>query len=487
MKENNKSQESKTNKSTDPKVNRFTVVILAAGQGKRMKSPLPKVLHPVAGYPMVSRVVSSVKMAGATDIRVVVGHGENLVRQVLEPMGVSIFKQVQQNGTADAVRSADIDSMEGPVLILNGDHPLITPEDIKRLREDYTNGTKGITVATAKLKKPAQFGRIIRKNGEVVTIVEARDASHDTLKINEINTGIYLLDASILKKLLPLIENRNSQKEFYFTDIINLAKQHNYPVHGVVMPKHVARGVNSQQELAQATKNIFLRNVKRHLENGVMFIDPSSAYVEDEVYIGSATVVYPNVFIKSGTQIGSFCVLESNTYLSKVSLEDSVQIRGGSYLEECVIRNKAIVGPYARIRPGSDIGVDARIGNFVELKNAKLDTGAKANHLTYLGDVEIGEGTNIGCGTITCNYAVDKKKYKTKIGKNVFVGSDSQFIAPVTIGDNAVIGSGSTITKDVPSRALAVARGKQFIKENYAPVFIKEDHKSEHQQEMKKE
>jgi bifunctional UDP-N-acetylglucosamine pyrophosphorylase / glucosamine-1-phosphate N-acetyltransferase len=448
----------------------FSVIILAAGRGVRMASALPKVLHPVAGSPMVLRVLEQCRKAGAGEIRVVVGFGEALVRQVVEPAGGVCFRQVDQKGTGDAVRAAKPETLEGPVLILNGDHPLIEAEDIKKIVENFKETSEEITVITAKLKKPGSYGRIVRSGGNVRAIVEAKDASADTLKINEVNTGIYMLDAKLLHKLLPLVQNKNAQGEFYLTDIISLGMEHKIKVNGVVLNSRVATGVNSQIELSNATRRVYLRKAKQLLEAGVMIIDPKNTYIEDSVEVGASSVIYPGCFLKGRTKIGQFTVLEPNCFVNHAVIGDSVQVRAGSYLEECEIKEKAVLGPYARIRPETVIGREAHIGNFVELKKVVFGDRAKANHLTYLGDAEVGEGTNIGCGTITCNYAVDRKKYKTVIGKNVFVGSDSQFIAPVTIGDNAVIGSGSTITKDVPANALGVARAKQFVKENYVSV-----------------
>lgn len=434
-----------------------------------MNSSLPKVLHPVAGNAMLLRIIDQARKAGAKEVRVVVGYGENLVRDLVEPTGAVCFRQHEQKGTADAVKSAQPSSLTGPVIILNGDHPLIEAADIKRVLEDFTNGAGGVTLVTAKVKKPGSYGRIVRQQGHLKAIVEAKDASAETLKINEINTGIYMLDAELLNKFLPRITNANAQKEFYLTDIISLAIENDVPVSTLKLPAHVAVGVNSQEELANATRKVFLRKVKKLLAEGVMIVDPRATYIEDEVEIGASTVIYPNAYIKGKTKIGSFCVIEPGAFINRVQCEDSVQIKAGSYLEDCVIKKKAVIGPYARLRPETEIGEEARVGNFVEMKKVKFGKGAKAGHLTYLGDAEVGEETNIGCGTITCNYAADHKKYKTKIGKNVFVGSDTQFIAPIEIGDGAVIGSGSTITKDVPAQALAVARGKQIIKENYVP------------------
>lgn len=413
----------------------FSAIVLAAGKGVRMNSSLPKVLHPVAGLPMISRILKELKLAGAGEIRVVVGYGDTLVRQVVEPSGAISFKQVEQKGTADAVRSAQPETLKGPVLIINGDHPLVLAADIKRVYEDFRNSEGGLTLVTAKVKKPGSYGRIVRQGGQLRAIVEAKDASSDTLKINEVNTGIYMVDAELLNQLLRAVNNNNAQKEFYLTDIISIAIENKIKVSTVKLHSRVAAGVNSQLELSMATKKVFLRKVKKLMEDGVVVIDPLTTYIEDDVQIGAASVIYPHTFIKSGTRLGLFCVVEPGVFLSRVICEDGVQIKAYSHLDNCTVRAQAQVGPFARLRPETEIGKEAHVGNFVEMKKVNFGPGAKAAHLTYLGDAEVGAGTNIGCGTITCNYAADRKKYKTKIGKNVFVGSDTQFVAPIEVGD----------------------------------------------------
>lgn len=456
----------------------LTVIALAAGKGTRMKSPLPKVLHPVAGRPMIEKVIFASKKAGASEVRVIVGHGQALVRQVVEPMGVSCYEQKEQLGTGHAVRCANIDELNGHVIIMNGDHPLIEATDIKDFYTQFKDQRCDLAVVTARLKNPAEFGRIIRHEGKLKAIVEAKDASADTLKINEVNTGIYVVKADVLKEYLPKIKNNNSKKEYYLTDLISLCIEDNLRVLPLLATPKVAVGVNTQAELSKATRLLFRRKAERLMEEGVLILDPRSTYIEESAEVGPGSVIYPNVFIRGRSRIGSFSVLESNAFISDSEVGDSVQIRAGSYLESAKVLNKASVGPYARLRPETTICEEAHVGNFVEMKKVTFGKKSKAGHLTYLGDAEVGEGVNIGCGTITCNYAADKKKYKTKIGNNVFVGSDTQFVAPITIGDNAVIGSGSTITKDVPANALGVARGKQFIKENYVkPEPVSESEK----------
>jgi len=459
----------KSSETTPKEPNKLAMIILAAGKGTRMKSPLPKVLHPVAGRPMIEKVIQASKKAGATDLRVIVGHGQALVRSVVEPMGVTCFPQEQQLGTADAVKSAQVETIEGDVIIMNGDHPLIEADDILKFLQYFREEKCDLAVVTAVVKNPGEFGRIVRHAGTLKAIVEAKDASADTLKIREINTGIYVAKASILAEYLPQIKNHNAKKEFYVTDLISLCIEDDCKVMAIKASPKVAVGVNNQIELAHATKLIFQRKAKRLMEDGVLMLDPSCTYIEESVEVGAGSVIYPNVFLRGATKVGSFSVIEPQVFISDCIIADSVQIRAGSYLEQSVIHSRATVGPYARLRPQTSIGEEAHVGNFVEMKKVKFGKKSKAGHLTYLGDAEIGEDVNIGCGTITCNYAADKKKYQTKIGNRVFVGSDTQFVAPIEVGDDAIIGSGSTITKNVPAKALAVARGKQVIKENYTP------------------
>ncbi len=449
-------------------------IVLAAGKGTRMKSPLPKVLHPVAGVPMISYVLSALRSMGTKEIRVVVGHGSDLVKSNVEPLGAQTFLQEEQLGTAHAVSAAKPEELDGDVLILNGDHPLIQMEDLQKFYTAFQESEASLALMTADLEEPGAFGRVIRHKTELRAIVEAKHASPETLKIKEINTGIYLLKSGVLKEYLPQIEMHPEKQEYYLTDLIEIAHENHLKMLAYKSNSRVAFGVNTQEELAKATKSLFQAKSKSLMQEGVVIVDPSNTYIEPTATIGTGSVVYPGAYVRGLSNIGSFCVLEPNVQIINSDIEDSVQIRAGSYLEDAKVSKKAVIGPYARLRPETEIGESARIGNFVELKKTKFGKESKANHLTYLGDAEIGENVNIGCGTITCNYAADKKKYKTKIGDGSFVGSDTQFVAPVTVGKNAIIGSGSTITKDVPDDALAVARGKQFIKEAYAKKYLKD-------------
>lgn len=460
---------------TKTDLNPLSVIILAAGKGTRMKSPLPKVLHPAAGSPIIKKVIDAVKGAGAEEIRVVVGHGEALVRKVIEPMGVSCHTQTNQWGTADAVKAADVATLKGDVLILNGDHPLIEVSDVQQILRDFRDTRADLAVVSAVVKKPGSLGRIVRHHGELRAIVEASDASADTLKINEINTGIYVVRAEILSTYLPQITNHNKKGEFYLTDIISLCQEAGEKVKAIATRAAVGFGVNTQEELAQATSLLFARKRKSLMEAGVVMIDPKTVYVEDEVEIGLGSVIYPNVYLRGRTKIGTVCMIEPGCYLAHAVVEDGVHVKAYSYFENAIVRTRAQVGPFARLRPETEIGPEAHVGNFVEMKKVRFGARSKAGHLTYLGDATIGEDVNIGCGTITCNYAVDKKKYRTVIGDRVFVGSDTQFVAPIEVGADAIIASGSTITKDVPAKAMAIARGQQVNKENWQPKTSKKD------------
>lgn len=448
----------------------WSVIFLAAGLGTRMRSPLPKVLHPVAGRPMLVRAIEQVKNLGIAEIRVVAGYGMRLVESVVGNLGVGIFNQTEQKGTAHAVTSARPGDMGGYILILNGDHPLIESDDLLKIIYSFAEQDLDLGVVTCDLKNPKEFGRIVRQHGQIRAIVEAKDASAQTLAIKEINTGIYCVKASVLNTLLPQVSNHNSKQEFYLTDIIGLGLTGGFKVGTMRAHPRVAFGVNTQAELAKATAYLYQKKAKALMDSGVLVLDPKSTYIEELVKIDPGTAIYPNVVIRGNTKIGSMGSIEPGVFIVDSYIENGVHIKAHSYLERVRIQSEAQVGPFARLRPETHIGPGAHVGNFVEMKKVKFGAKSKAGHLTYLGDAEIGEGVNIGCGTITCNYAVDKKKYKTVIGKGVFVGSDTQFVAPVTVGDHAVIGSGSTITKDVPAKALAVARAKQVTREDWVKI-----------------
>ncbi|OFZ30538.1 MAG: UDP-N-acetylglucosamine diphosphorylase/glucosamine-1-phosphate N-acetyltransferase [Bdellovibrionales bacterium RIFCSPHIGHO2_01_FULL_40_29] len=456
----------------------MTAIILAGGQGTRMKSPLPKVLHPVAGKPMIIRTLEGCQQAGVQNLRLVVGHGQNLVKSVLDPiqemLQVKIYVQDQQLGTADAVKAADLGSLQGDVLIMNGDHPLIKTADIKNFFASFQKLNLDLAVFTVEVSEKNDFGRIVRANGKLQSIVEVKEASAEVLKIKEINTGIYVVKAEVLQKLIPQVKNENAKKEFYLTDIITLARDKALKVDAILSENgDIAHGVNSQMELAAATAKVYASNCEKLLNNGVIILDPKTTYIEDTVIVGAGAVLYPGVFLRGKTAIGAFSVVEPNCFISDSVINDGVQIKAGSYIEKTIIHSQASVGPYARLRPDTTIGQGAHVGNFVEMKKVNFGAKSKAGHLTYLGDADIGEDVNIGCGTITCNYAADKKKYKTIIKDRVFVGSDTQLVAPVTVESDSIIASGTTVTKDVPAGALALSRTAQVNKEGYAKKFKK--------------
>ncbi|MEM7647228.1 MAG: bifunctional UDP-N-acetylglucosamine diphosphorylase/glucosamine-1-phosphate N-acetyltransferase GlmU, partial [Pseudomonadota bacterium] len=394
----------------------LSAIILAAGKGTRMNSPLPKVLHPVAGAPMIHRVISAVKACGAQETRVVVGYGEELLRQVTEPLGVTCCRQAEQKGTGDAVRSADPSTLGDHVLIINGDHPLVSGSRLKKAYDYFMEKGLDLLVLSANLENPGSYGRIVRHHDRLKAIVEVKDASEDTKKIKEVNTGIYFIKRQTLNEYLPQIQANNQQGEYYLTDLISLCIENDGAVDALPVDPSLSFGVNTQKELALATKAVFREKALRLMEEGVMVLDPENTYIEETVRIGSGSMLYPGCFIKGNTQLGSFCVVEPNAFIQDSMIGQSVQVRAGSYLENAKVGDQVVLGPYARLRPETEIGDQAKIGNFVEMKKVKFGAKSKANHLAYLGDAEVGENTNIGCGVITCNYAADKKKYKTKIG-----------------------------------------------------------------------
>ncbi len=431
----------------------FTSIILAAGKGTRMKSPLAKVLHKVAGRTLLASVYEEFKLLGSNDIRIVVSPDGEAIKSSLEKADAVFHTQKKPVGTANAVLSAVDTNMEPMVVIANGDHPLLEAGDLKKVIEDFKNNDASLSLLSCRLKKPGHFGRIIRsENNKFLKVVEFLEATGQQKEINEINTGIYLVDAKVLTQYLPKIKNNNSKKEFYLTDIIQLCVSDGLKVEAVPVHPRVAFGVNNQKQLSVASQYKYKRNIEKHMESGVTFEDPSSCYIDTGVEIKAGAVIEPGVRLRGDSFVGSETIIKS-----------------GSSVEDSIVGSNCIIGPYARLRGGCKIEDFCEIGNFVELKKTIFKKKAKAKHLAYIGDAEVGEESNIGCGVITCNYAVDRKKYKTIIGDRVFVGSDVQFVAPVNIGDDSYIASGSTITKKVESGDLAIARGRQKNIKNYRP------------------
>jgi bifunctional UDP-N-acetylglucosamine pyrophosphorylase/glucosamine-1-phosphate N-acetyltransferase len=428
----------------------ISVVILAAGKGTRMKSNLPKVLHKISGIPMLFHIINEAKKI-SDDITVVLAHQYNLVKEEIEKnyKNIKIHKQDITNfpGTGGALKGLEFDSNK-KVLILNGDMPLITKESLEKL----TNSNAPIAMSVLNLNNPEGYGRVIIKDGGVKEIIEQKDASDEIKKIKIVNAGVYAILGEILNDFIPNLNNNNAQKEYYLTDIIKYASAKNILIEPIEVDEKEFMGVNSKLHLAKA-ENFMQERIKNALmEDGVILRNPESIFIDIRAkFIGEVT-------LENGAIIEGNSVIENST------------IRAYSVIEDSVIKNSSI-GPMAHIRPNSNIS-NSHIGNFVEVKKSKLND-IKAGHLSYLGDSEIESGTNIGAGVITCNYD-GKAKYKTKIGKNVFVGSDTQLIAPLTIEDNTIIAAGSTITNDVPKGALAISRIKQKIVESFYYKFFKE-------------
>jgi len=457
-------------------------VILAAGLGTRMKSSLAKVLHPVAGRPMLMYTLDNVLALKPVKTAVVVGHQADKVKALLPPGVVPAF-QKEQKGTAHAAsvglgrlgaggaRGANKGATGGAgdtLLLVSGDTPLLGHETLKGLISYHKQKKADITVLTAYLDDPAGYGRIVREDGIVKRIVEQKDATPSEREIGEINSGTYCFDIASLKKALSEVRSENAQGEFYLTDVIEIVQKNGGKVAGFpVDDPMVAMGVNSRTELAMAEKEIRKKINQRLMNSGVTMTDPESTYISAEVKIGPDTIIHPGNHITGSTSIGPGCLLMAGNIISGSVIGGGVKVKGYSVIEDSRISERAEVGPFAHLRPGSVVGAEARVGNFVELKKAEIGQGTKASHLTYLGDAVIGRNVNIGAGTITCNYD-GFSKFKTVIGDDVFVGSDTQFIAPVNIGNGALIAAGSTITKDVPDNALALSRAPQMNRENWA-------------------
>ena len=444
-------------------------VVLAAGLGTRMKSGLAKVLHPLAGRPMLSHTLENVLSLKPEKTAVVIGHQAEKVRSILPP-GVIPAMQKEQKGTAHAaeVGLGALREADGILLLLSGDTPLLDTETLKGLVSYHKRKKADMTILTAFLEEPFGYGRIVREDGRIKKIVEQKDASASERGIKEINSGTYCFNIKSLKKALKDVRSANAQGEFYLTDVVEILRRKGGRVAGIpVEEPATALGVNSRVELAAAEKIIRAKINRRLMASGVTIIDPDSTYISAVASIAPDTIIHPGNSITGKTDIGPGCVLMPGNIISESVLGTGVIVKGYSVIEDSKISDEAHIGPFAHLRPGSLVGTGARVGNFVELKKASLGEGTKASHLTYIGDATIGKNVNIGAGTITCNYD-GFSKFRTVIGDDVFVGSDSQFIAPVNIGKGALIAAGSTITKDVPKDALALSRAPQMNRENWA-------------------
>lgn len=452
------------------------ILILAAGLGTRMRSSLAKVLHQVGGRPLISHVCRTAAALAPEKIYIVVGHqGGDVSQAVLSEItkDQAVFvDQEQQLGTGDAVNSARkfLEDRDSTLLILSGDVPLIRPETLAGLIQQH-NSHRGkgaaCTMLTVKLKDPSGYGRIVRgEDGIFERVVEQRDATDEEREIREINAGIYCFDTKKLFSALKDVRNNNAQGEYYLTDVPALLKASREDVsifqHG---DSQEIEGVNNRVQLADIERLLRRRTVaKLMLDYGVTFIDPKSAYISESARIGRDTVIYPGVTIEGDSVIGDGCVIRSGTRILNSVIGRNVLVLDNCLIADSEIADEAKVGPMAHLRGHAEIGREARIGNFVEVKKSKIGSGTKASHLTYLGDATIGENTNIGAGTITCNYD-GVKKNETHVGNNVKIGSDTMLVAPVTVGDGAVTGAGSVVTKDVEGKTLVIGAPARKIKD----------------------
>ncbi|MEZ9623909.1 bifunctional UDP-N-acetylglucosamine diphosphorylase/glucosamine-1-phosphate N-acetyltransferase GlmU [Vibrio sp. 10N.222.55.A3] len=439
---------------------KFSAVILAAGKGTRMYSNTPKVLHTLAGKPMVKHVIDTCNGLGAQNINLVYGHGGDQMKATLAEESVNWALQAEQLGTGHAVDQASAHFADDEkVLVLYGDVPLISPETIENLLDAQPNG--GIALLTVVLDNPMGYGRIIRRNGPVVAIVEQKDATDEQKLIKEINTGVMVATGGDLKRWLSGLSNDNAQGEYYLTDVIAAAHDEGRAVEAVhpVSPIEV-EGVNDRSQLARLERAYQATQADKLLKQGVMLRDPSRFDLRGELQCGMDVEIDTNVIIEGSVSIGDKVVIGTGCVLKDCEIDDNTVIRPYSVIEGATVGEDCTVGPFTRLRPGADMRNDSHVGNFVEVKNTRLGEGSKANHLTYLGDAEIGQRVNVGAGAITCNYD-GANKFKTIIGDDVFVGSDSQLIAPVTIGNGATVGAGSTVTRDVSENELVISRAKE--------------------------
>lgn len=443
-------------------------VILAAGQGTRMKSKLYKVLHPVCGKPMVQHVIDQVSDLNITKLATIVGYGAEKVKNQLGDATEYVIQE-EQLGTGHAVLQADsiLGDKEGITIVLCGDTPLITSETMKTLLDHHEKTKAKVTILTAHADDPTGYGRIVRNEaGQVGKIVEQKDADEDELNIQEINTGTYCFDNQALFDALKNVKNNNAQGEYYLPDVIEILKNKGEIISAYQTPSFdETLGVNDRVALAKAEKIMKQRINEQHMKNGVTIIDSEQTYISPDAKIGKDTVIHPGSVVNGQTIIGEDCVIGPHAEISNCVIGNRTVIRH-SVAADSEIGNEVNIGPFAHIRPSSQIMDEVKIGNFVEVKKSTFGRGSKASHLSYIGDAEIGNDVNLGCGSITVNFD-GKNKYLTKIEDGAFIGCNSNLIAPVTIGENAYVAAGSTITDNVPSRALSIARNRQTNKENY--------------------
>jgi bifunctional UDP-N-acetylglucosamine pyrophosphorylase/glucosamine-1-phosphate N-acetyltransferase len=446
------------------------VVVLAAGQGTRMKSNLPKVLHPLGGRPLFLHVLRTAKRLNPRPVAIVIGHGAEAVRSAYAGNDVAWILQEQQRGTGHAVLCAKeaFKGFKGEVIILSGDVPFIREQTLHMLVAHHRSRNAAVTLLTAFLDEPRGYGRILRDDhGNVTGIVEEKDATLGERGIREVNAGVYVVSAPFAFAALSEVKNHNQQGEYYLPDIVAIGLAQGADVETVrVDDVREMLGVNTREELAFMEKDLRQSINKKWMLAGVTFKDPDTTYIEDDVTIGKDTVIGPNTQLRGKTVVGERCQIDGSAFLTDAQIGDEVHLRFSVVMTGCRVANGAIIGPFAHLRPGSNLGPNVHIGNFVETKEAKIGEGTKANHLTYLGDVTIGSETNIGAGTITCNYD-GFHKYNTTIGDRVQVGSDTTLIAPISLGDDVYVATASTVRHDVPAGALVYNQRDERVREGW--------------------
>jgi bifunctional UDP-N-acetylglucosamine pyrophosphorylase/glucosamine-1-phosphate N-acetyltransferase len=446
-------------------VNQVTVVVLAAGEGKRMRSRQPKVLHPLCGRALIAYPLRAAR--ALADRFVVVAPPDTPTLRAVLPPEVQVVEQRERLGTGHAVLQAKDCCSAGMILVLPGDMPLISAETLERLVSHHRATEAAATILTAIVERPQGYGRVLRQGGRVKRVVEDRDATDDEKKVPEINTSVYCFAADRLWATLAEVKPDNDQGEYYLTDVIGILNRRGARVEAVVVSDpQEALGINDRKQLAAAAVVQRARTLDRLMEAGVTLLDPATTYVEDTVTIGADTVVHPHVIIEGPSTIGAEAIIGAGSHLTRVQLGERVHLKPYCILTDCVVEDEAILGPFCHLRPETYVGEGAHIGNFVELKKTRLGKRSKANHLAYLGDATIGVGVNIGAGAITCNYD-GLNKHPTFIGDDVFVGTNASLVAPITIGAKAYVGAGSTVTRDVSPGALIVERSTPVVKDGW--------------------
>jgi len=439
------------------------VVILAAGRGGRMNSTMPKVLHKIFDKPMLQHVVDSAAMLKPFKLGVVVGKHYKDIKDSLKGRDIFFAIQKEPKGTGDALSRSRtfLKDFKGTILVLNGDTPLIRPETLNKFVRLHRKEKNKISLVSFIAGNPAAYGRILRDaSGSILSIIEEKDATETQKKINEVNSGVYAIESEMLG-LLGEVSLNTLKGEYYLTDIVGIARNKGCNVKAYrIGSEDEMMGINTMSDLLKAQQTFRKILINKWIDKGIMFLDPDSVFISQDVVMGNGTTIYPDVYLEGKTRLGRGCTIYPNVHIIDSIIKDSAVIKDSTVIEGSIIRSRAVIGPFAHIRPGCDIGSGAKIGNFVEIKKSIIGNRTKASHLSYLGDASVGTGVNIGAGTITCNYD-GKEKHRTTIKDNVFIGSDTQLVAPVSVGKGAYIGAGSTITKCVPPMSLAISRAEQ--------------------------